>query len=389
MSKRDFYEVLGVEKGASEGDIKKAYRKLAVKYHPDKNPGDESAAEKFREATESYEVLKDEKKRAQYDQFGHAAFDQGGGGFGGGGFGGFGGGGMDLNDALRAFMGDFGGDSFFSDIFGGGGGGRRRTRTRSGGRRGQDLQVRLELTLQDIHDGVEKKVKVRHKKKCSTCNGTGSKSGKLSTCSQCGGAGRVRKVANSIFGQVVQEVACPTCNGNGQSVSDPCGSCGGSGRNADESIVAVKVPAGVSEGNYITLTGQGDAGMNGGPAGDLIAVITEKEHDVFDRHGIDLVTTMEITFSEAALGTEKVITTLAGKIKLKVAGGTQSGKILKVAGKGLPTLNYPERKGDLLIKVQVATPTKLSKEERKLFEQMSQFEEKPKNIFEKMKGMFS
>lgn len=390
MSQRDFYEVLGVDKSASDGDIKKAYRKLAVKYHPDKNPDDDSASEKFREATEAYEILKDGSKRTKYDQFGHAAFDQGGGGggFGGGGFGGFGGGGMDLNEAMRAFMGDFGGDSFFGDIFGGGGG-RRRSRARTGGKRGQDLQIKLPLTLQEIHDGVTKKIKVRHKTKCPTCTGSGSKSGKLEVCSQCGGSGRVRKVANSMFGQVVQEVVCPECSGEGQIVKDPCGDCGGAGRKVEEEIIPVSIPAGVSEGNYITVTGKGDVGLNRGPAGDLIVVITEKEHDTFERHGIDVLAKMDITFSEAALGTSKTITTFEGKIKLKVAPGTQSGKMLKVGGKGLPILNQNHHKGDMLVKVQVLTPTKVSKEERQLFEKLDELEEKPKNIFEKVKGMFS
>lgn len=382
MAKRDYYEVLGLTKGADESAIKKAYRKLAVKYHPDKNPGDEAAADKFREATEAYEVLKDSSKKAKYDQFGHAAFDNSGGGFGGG----FGGGGMDLSDALRAFMGDFGGDSFFGDMFGGGGGRRRRS---GGGHRGQDLQIKLPLTLQEIHDGVSKTVKVRHKTKCGTCSGTGSKSGKLATCSNCGGSGRVRKVANSIFGQVVQEVVCPSCSGEGRTVSDPCNDCGGSGRKVTENKVSVNIPAGVTEGNYITVSGQGDAGLNGGTPGDLLVVITEKEHEIFERHGIDLVTMMDITFSEAALGTEKVIETFSGKIKLKVAQGTQSGKVLKVRGKGLPVLNQAHHKGDLLIKVQVITPTKISKKEKDLYLELSELETKPKNLFEKIKGVFN
>jgi molecular chaperone DnaJ len=387
MAKRDYYEVLGLSKGAEEADIKKSYRKLAVKYHPDKNPDNEDASEKFREATEAYEILKDSGKRQKYDQFGHAAFDQGGGG--GGGFGGRGGmGGMDMNDALRAFMGDFGGDSFFGDIFGGGGGSRRQ-RSRSGGRRGQDLQIKLPLTLKEIHDGVTKTIKVKHKTKCGTCSGSGSKSGKLASCSSCGGSGRVRKVANSIFGQVVQEAVCPACHGEGQEVKDPCPDCKGSGRKITENKVEVTIPAGVAEGNYITVSGQGDAGLNGGSSGDLLVVITEKEHEIFERHGIDIVTMMDITFSEAALGTSKVIETFAGKIKLKVVPGTQSGKVLKVGGKGLPVLNQNHHKGDLLIRVQVLTPDKMSKREKELYEELSGLETKPQNIFEKMKGMFN
>ena len=381
MSKRDYYEVLGVSKDASESEIKKAYRKLAVKYHPDKNQGDEEAAEKFREATEAYEVLKDSEKRKQYDQFGHAAFDQNGG-FGGygGGFGGF-----DLNDALKSFMGDFGGDSFFGDIFGGGG---RRRRGPQQGTPGKDLQIKLPLTYKEIHDGCKKTLKVRHKVKCDTCNGTGSKSKNPSTCSHCGGSGRVRKVANSIFGQVMQEAVCPACQGEGKVVTDPCNDCGGSGRKIASDTVTVEIPAGVAEGNYITVAGKGDAGLHGGRTGDLHVIIVEKEHEIFERHGIDLVTEMEITFSEAALGTSKIIETFDGKINLKITPGTQSGKILKVPKRGFPVLNNPHRKGDLLVKVHVVTPTHLSKEEKELFEKLSKIEKKPKNIFEKVKGMF-
>ncbi len=388
MSKRDFYEVLGLGKDASEGDIKKAYRKKAVKFHPDKNPDNEEAAEKFREATEAYEVLKDGQKRSQYDQFGHAAFDQGGGGYGGGFGGGFGGGaGFDLNDALKSFMGDFGGDSFFGDIFGGGGG-RRRGGGRSQGTPGKDLQVKLELTFQEIHDGCKKTLKVRHKSSCDTCGGSGSKSGKLSNCSHCGGSGRVRKVANSIFGQVMQEAVCPACQGEGHTVTDPCDSCGGSGRTIASEKVTVEIPAGVAEGNYITVAGKGDAGLHGGRSGDLLVIITEKSHDIFERHGIDVITEMEITFSEAALGVDKTIETFSGKIKLKVTPGTQSGKMLKVPGKGFPVLNHPQRKGDLLIRVHVMTPKNLSKEEKVIFEKLSELEVKPKNIFEKVKNFF-
>jgi len=385
MAKRDYYEILGIAKDASEDDIKKAYRKLAVKFHPDKNPDDASAAEKFRECTEAYEILKDPKKRQQFDQFGHAAFDQGGG-FGGGGFGGGGFGGFDLNDALRSFMGDFGGDSFFGDIFGTG---RRRGGGRSQGTPGSNLQIKLPLTYQEIHDGCKKTLKVRHKATCGTCSGTGSKSGKPENCSHCGGSGRVRKVANSIFGQVMQEAVCPACQGEGRMVKDPCSDCGGSGRTIAQDTVTVDIPAGVAEGNYITVQGKGDAGLHGGQPGDLLVVISEIEHEIFERHGIDVVTEMEITFSEAALGCEKTIETFSGKIKLKVNAGTQSGKVLKVGGKGFPVLNHAGHKGDLLIKVQVVTPQKLTKEDRALFEKLADLEEKPKNLFEKMKSMFN
>ena len=363
MAKRDYYEVLGVGKSASPDEVKKAYRKLAVKHHPDKNPGDKSAEERFREATEAYEVLKDEVKRSRYDQFGHAAVESGGAGFRG--FGGF-----DLSDALRAFMGDFGSDSAFSDLFGFGGVRRGRS-SRGGGARGSDLQVRLNLTLEEIQSGVRKKIKVRRKDACPTCGGTGSRSGRKSTCSQCGGMGRVRHVSNSLFGQMVQETACPACHGEGTTVADPCRSCGGSGRHTTETTVAVEIPPGVAEGNYISVPGKGDAGTHGGPVGDLIVLIGEKKHDFFERHGIDVFCTVDVSFSEAALGTAKTIPTLGGKVSLKIPAGTQSESILKLRGKGIPVLHGGQQ-GDQLVSIQLRTPQKLTREQCKLFERLGE-----------------
>jgi molecular chaperone DnaJ len=378
-SKRDYYEVLGVAKGASEDDIKRGYRKLAMQYHPDKNPGNKEAEEKFREATEAYEILKDPKKRSQYDQFGHAAFDQMSGG-GGGNWGGFQSG-FDISDALRAFMNDFGGDSFFGDIFGGG-----RQSRRGGGRsreeRGDDLQIRLPLTLQEIHSGVSKTLKIKRKDRCEACKGSGSRSGSKKTCQQCGGAGRVRQVAQSFFGQVVQEAICPICRGSGQMVSDPCHQCGGDGRQPSETTVTVEIPSGVSEGNYIPVQGKGDAGPHGGTAGDLIVLIQEKEDEFFERHGIDVVCGIDISFADAALGVEKTIPTLDGKVKLKVPAGTQSEKIFRLNGKGLPELHGGHH-GDQLVRIHVQTPQKLSKAEKELYEQLAKLETKPKNIFDK------
>ncbi|MFP4418399.1 MAG: molecular chaperone DnaJ [Chitinispirillaceae bacterium] len=385
MPKRDYYEVLGLSKGASEDEIKKAYRKQAVKYHPDKNPGNKEAEEKFREATEAYEILKDAKKRAQYDQFGHAAFEQGAGG-GYGGYGGFGGAGFDISDALRAFMNDFGGDSVFSDLFGFGGG--RARRAQAGGQRGNDLQLRLSLSLQEISQGVEKKLKVRRKERCHVCNGSGSETGDKKTCSQCGGAGRVRQVANSFFGQVVQETVCPKCRGEGQIIQNPCSNCQGSGREQAETTVSVDIPAGVAEGNYLSVPGKGDVGPNGGPSGDLIVLIQEKKDEFFERHGIDLFCEIDITFSEAALGTAKTVPTLDGKVSLKIPAGTQSEKIFRLRGKGLPVLHRSE-KGDQLVKVHVRTPQKISKEEKEIFERLSQVEKKTKTVFERAKDMFT
>jgi molecular chaperone DnaJ len=371
-TKNDYYEILGVQKSASEDEIKKAYRKLAMKYHPDKNPGDKSAEENFREATEAYEILKDPQRRSQYDQFGHAAFQQAGGP-GGAGFGGFSGGfgGFDISDALRAFMSDFGGDSMFSDLFGFGGG---RSRRSSGGQaafRGSDLQVRLTLTVEEIAKGVTKTLKVKRKDRCPTCGGSGSKSGNKQTCSTCNGKGRVRRVASSFFGQVIQESVCPACGGEGHTVSDPCHACHGSGLDTKESTVNVDIPAGVSEGNYITIPDQGDAGRSGGPAGDLIVLIQEKEHPFYQRHGIDLLCEIDIAFSQAALGASKEIDTIDGKVSLKIPQGTQSEKIFRLKGKGLPVLHGRER-GDQLVRVHVRTPERLSRTAKELLERLGQ-----------------
>jgi molecular chaperone DnaJ len=370
MGKADYYEVLGVAKDAGDEDIKRAYRKMAVKYHPDKNPGDKSAEEKFREATEAYEILKDPKKRAQYDQFGHAAFEAAKGGGYGGGFSGYGGG-FDISDALRAFMNDFGGDSVFSDLFGWSGSGRGRRGGGSGGIQGNDLQVRLPLTMEEIATGVSKTLKVKRKDRCGECSGTGSKSGKRNVCSKCHGAGRVRHIATSFFGQVIQESVCPVCHGEGYVVADACAVCGGSGLTTVETTVSVDIPAGVSEGNYINVPGKGDAGRNGGPAGDLIVLIQEKQHEFFQRHGIDLACDIDLTFSEAALGTSKTVQTIDGKVSLKIPPGTQSEKIFRLRGKGLPSLHGREQ-GDQLVRVHVKTPDKMSKAAKELFERLAQ-----------------
>jgi molecular chaperone DnaJ len=382
MPKRDFYEVLGVGKSASEDEIKGAYRKLAVKYHPDKNPGNKEAEEKFREATEAYEILKDTQKRGRYDQLGHAAFDQAGGAGAGGFSGGFGG--FDISDALRAFMNDFGGESAFGDLFGGRRGSGRR---RGGPVAGDDLQIRLPLTLEEISAGVKKTIKVKRRDACSVCGGTGSRSGKRTPCVQCAGHGRVRQVMSSFFGQQIVESACPRCNGSGSVVGDPCSRCGGDGREQVETTVSVDIPAGVSSGNYLSVPDKGDAGPQGGPAGDLIVLVQEEEHDVFERHGIDVVCHAEVTFAEAALGVEKTVPALEGKVKLKIPSGTRSEKVFRLRGKGLPALKSSQR-GDQLVVVHVATPQKLSRAQRELFEQLARLEDKPQNVFERARRIF-
>ncbi|MDR0330177.1 MAG: molecular chaperone DnaJ [Chitinispirillales bacterium] len=369
MAKADYYELLGIPKDASDDDIKKAYRKLAVKYHPDKNPDDKAAVEKFREVAEAYEVLKDPQKRAQYDQFGHAAFEapQGGGySYGGGGAG------FDLSDALRAFMNNFGGgDSIIGDIFGFGGSSRTRRGGGHGGTRGNDLQIKLGLTLEEILTGVKKTLKVRRLDRCTECSGSGSKSGRRNTCAKCGGVGRVRHVSNSFFGQMVQESACPICRGDGQVVSDPCAACGGSGLRQAETTVSVDIPAGVEEGNYIRVPEKGDAGRAGGASGDLLVILQEKPHDQFVRHGADLACELTLTFSEAALGCSKIIQTLEDKVNLKIPGGTQSEKVFKLKSKGLAAYRN-KGKGDLLVRVRVYTPEKLGRQEKELFEKLAE-----------------
>ncbi|MFH1761531.1 MAG: molecular chaperone DnaJ [bacterium] len=383
--KRDYYEILGLSKNASDSEIKSAYRKIAVKYHPDKNPGNKEAEEKFKEAAEAYEILKDSKRRAQYDQFGHAAFSQGQG-FGSGFSGGFSG--FDISDALRAFMNDFGGDSMFGDLFGFGGG--RRSSSQRGPIKGSDLQARLKLSLEEISTGVSKKIKLRRNETCNPCNGEGG-TGK-STCPNCNGQGQVRQISRSMFGQVVNIVACDVCGGRGQTVRNRCSACGGQGRVKKEATISVDIPPGVSEGNYIPLHGQGDVGPNGGSAGDLIIIIEEKEHEIFERHGVDLMCHIPIAFWQAALGDTVILDTLDGRIKLNIPAGTQSDKMLRLRGKGLPDVNRRGSAGDLLVRVIVETPEKLNRAERNIFEELRNLQQeksnKPKSFFNRAKDRF-
>lgn len=361
MTKRDYYEVLGVGRDASLDEIKKAYRKLALKYHPDRNPGDKEAEEKFKEATEAYEVLRDSEKRSQYDRFGHSGVSGMGGAGGFEGFGGF-----DLSDALRAFMRDFGGFGF-EDFFGTERTSHRRHATAA---RGNDLQIRLRLTLEEIATGVTKKIKVSRKVPCSRCKGAGVKEGtSRRTCSNCRGSGEIRQVSRSIFGQFVNIQTCPACGGEGTVVSDPCPSCGGEGRIEGSKSVEVKIPAGVASGNYIRLEGQGDQGPRGGPAGDLIILIEEMEHEIFERRGYDIVCDLPVSFSQLALGARVEIPTLDGTALVKIPPGTQSHKILRLKGRGIPHLNEYGR-GDQLVRLVAYTPQHIGKEEKELFEQL-------------------
>jgi molecular chaperone DnaJ len=386
MAKRDFYEILGVGRDISLEDLKKAYRKLAVKYHPDKNPGNTEAEDKFKEVSEAYEVLKNPEKRAQYDRFGHAGAFSGGGQASGGYGGGYS---FDLNDALNGFMRDFGGFGF-EDLFGGGGGGRGRQRHTN---RGDDLQVRLGISLADAASGVEKTLKINLLQACQECGGSGSRTGKTATCPDCNGAGQVRKIQRSILGQMVTVGACDRCSGSGVITSDPCRSCSGEGRRKRDQKIKVKIPAGVSTGNYLTLRGQGSAGPRNGARGDLIVLIEVAEDDNFERHGDDILFDLPISFSQAAMGSQVEVPTLDGKARVTVPAGTQTGKILRMRGKGVPHLNSSGR-GDQLVRITVWTPTSLSQQEKELFAQLKDVESQspPKSgrgFWKRMREAFS
>ncbi len=380
MPKRDYYEVLGVSRDATEDDVKRAYRRLALKYHPDKNPGSKEAEEKFKEATEAYEVLKDPQKKSTYDQFGHAGLS------GAGGFGGFDFTTFDLSDALRAFMRDFGSfGSIFDNFFG-----ATSTRTRRGYQKGQDLQIRLKLTLEEIATGVEKKIKLKRLQKCPECDGTGAAKGNSKkVCPKCQGSGQIRRVSRSFFGQFVNVTACDYCNGEGMVIDKPCPVCRGEGRVRGSFAISVKIPPGVTTGNYIQMRGAGNTGPRGGPPGDVIVLIEEKEHLAFKRRGDDIVHETLISFTQAALGDEITVPTLDGKMNLKVPSGTQSGKIFKLKGRGIPRL-HGYGKGDELIRVLVWIPTRLTSEEKKLLKELAFKEnikprEEDKGFFDKLK----
>ncbi len=382
-TKRDYYEVLGINKGASESDIKSAYRKMALKYHPDRNPGDHTAEDKFKEATEAYEVLKDPQKRQMYDQFGHAGVGQGAG-FGGG-FGGFEG--FDLGDALRAFMRDFGGGgSIFDDIFGmGGGGGRTRRRAR-----GEDLRIRIELSLEEIAEGVEKSVNVKHLVSCQDCNGRGVAAGSSKkTCPQCKGAGQVRRINRTFLGTIQQVTTCDVCRGSGEIIAEPCKTCLGEGRVRGSSNVNIKVPPGVSGGNYMTVENMGNAAPGNGQNGDLIVVFEETEHDQFARHGDNVVCELPLSVTTAVLGGTVKVPTLDGETELKIPSGTQPGKVFKIRGKGIPHLHASGR-GDQLVRVLVWVPTRVSDEDKRLLAKLAKSQafktpEANKSFFKKLR----
>lgn len=358
MAKRDYYEVLGVSKTASADEIKKAYRKIALQYHPDRNPGDKEAEEKFKEAAEAYDVLSNPDKKAQYDRFGHA-------GMGGASSGGFGGG-MRMEDIFQNF-GDIFGDDMFGSFFGGGGG---RQGGRRQGTRGANLRVKLKMDYEEIANGANKKIKVKKYVPCQVCDASGAKDkGSIQTCGTCGGSGQVRRVTNTFLGQMQTVTTCPTCNGEGTQVTAKCGNCKGEGRVYGEETIALDIPAGVQDGMQLSLGGRGNAGERGGPSGDLLILIEEERHPQLRRNETDVIYQLHLSFPEAVLGTQVEVPTIDGKAKIKIPAGTQSGKIFRLKGKGFPAFQSYE-KGDQLVEVNVWSPQNLTNEERDILEKL-------------------
>ncbi|MBA4198466.1 MAG: molecular chaperone DnaJ [Chitinophaga sp.] len=387
MSKRDYYEILGVSKSASADEIKKAYRKVAMQYHPDRNPGDKAAEEKFKEAAEAYEVLSDADKKAKYDRFGHQAFAPGTGG--GGGFHA-----TNMEDIFSNF-GDIFGDDMFGSFFGGGrrssgGGGRAR------GQRGSNLRIKLKLNYEEIAKGVTKSVKVKKQILCNTCGGSGAKDkGSVQTCNTCGGSGQVRKVQSTFLGQMQTVTTCPTCNGEGTTVTAKCTSCKGEGRVFGEETISIDIPAGVQEGMQLSMSGKGNAGERGGMPGDLIIQIEEEKHAELHRDGLNVAFDLHISFADAVFGTNAEVPTIDGRAKIKIPAGTQSGKIFRLKGKGFPEVQGYNR-GDQLIHVNVWTPQQVSSDEKDMLEKLANspnFKPQPdknnKSFFDKVKEVFN
>jgi len=383
VPKRDFYEVLGVDKKATPDEMKSAYRKLALQYHPDRNPGKAEAEEHFKEVTEAYEVLSDPQKREQYDRFGPEGMGAGAGAPGAGGMG------FDISDALRAFMREFGGRGGLGSLFEDEDMGRAARE-----RGGPDVQIRLKLTLEEVATGVEKTIRLKKKVACSGCKGSGAETGsKVTTCSQCNGQGQVRQIQRSFFGQIVNVTTCPRCRGEGETVERPCRTCSGEGRVDGHETVTVKIPAGVMEGNYMTLRGQGSIGFRGAPPGDLIVVVEEKSHHVFERHGDDILTKITITPAMAALGAKVEVPTLGGHALVDLPAGIQPGKVLRLRGKGIHGLHSRDV-GDELIRIAVRVPDSLSARERQLYEELKRLEgdhapKAEKGFFDRVRDAFA
>jgi molecular chaperone DnaJ len=385
MSKRDYYETLGVSNNATGPELKKAYRKKAIQFHPDKNPDNKEAEKKFKEAAEAYEVLSNEQKRQRYDQYGHAGMSGAAGG-------GFGGGGMNMDDIFSHFGDIFGGGSGGS-FFGGFGGGGGRSSQRVN--RGSNLRVKVKLTLQEIANGVEKKIKVKKHVECHDCNGSGAEGGSShDTCSQCKGSGQVTRIQNTILGQMQTSAVCPSCNGEGKIITNKCKSCAGEGIVKDEEIITINIPAGVSEGMQLSVSGRGNAARRGGVNGDLLILVHEEEHKDLVRDENDLLYNLFISIPDSILGTAVEIPTIENKVKVKIDGGTQPGKILRLRGKGLPDINGYGR-GDLLVKINVWIPNKVSKDEQKILEKLQESESftpnpssQEKSFFKKVRNFF-
>ncbi len=383
MSKRDFYQVLGVNKNASGEEIKKAYRKTAMQFHPDRNPDNKEAEDKFKEAAEAYEVLNNSDKKARYDQYGHAGLGGASGGQGGG---------MNMDDIFSNF-GDIFGDEGFGSFFGGrrGGGGGQRQR----GNRGSNLRVKIKLNYEEVLKGAHKTIKVKKYVGCTKCNSSGAKdNASVQTCGTCQGSGQVRRVTNTFLGQMQTVTTCPTCNGDGTSITQKCVNCKGEGRAYDEEKIELDIPAGVQDGMQLSVGGKGNAGERGGGAGDLLVVIEEEKHAELIREGLNVLYELHISFPDAVIGTEIEIPTITGKAKIKIPAGTQGGKIFRLKGKGFPSVNSYE-KGDQLINVNVWTPQKLNVEETKIIESLRGAENfKPnasksdKSFFDKVREMF-
>jgi molecular chaperone DnaJ len=384
MSKRDYYEILGVSKSSSADEIKKAYRKVAMQFHPDRNPGDKEAEEKFKEAAEAYEVLSDQDKRAQYDRFGHAGVNGRGGG---------GAHGMNMDDIFSNF-GDIFGDDIFGSFFGGGG--RQRSGGRARGTRGSNLRIKLKMNYEEIAKGANKTVKVKKYTTCSTCTGSGAKDkNSIQNCGTCNGTGQVRKVTNTFLGQMQTVGTCPTCNGEGSTITSKCTSCKGEGRVYTEETINIDIPAGVQDGMQLSLSGKGNAGERGGAPGDLIVLVEEEQHPELQRDNLNVIYDMYISFTDAVFGANPEVPTIDGRAKIKIPAGTQGGKIFRLKGKGFPAINSYER-GDQLIHVNVWTPQTLTAEEKEMMEKLKdaknfqpQPEKNEKSFYAKVKEMFS